>query len=84
MSELKLIPAKQNRTSDVWSDDDYDVVLVETGEWIGLIFRLSPGMPGAWFWGIDDVHAGRRNPHYGYAESKEEAKLAFSKCWRGI
>ena len=51
MPDLKLIPASQNRSSGEWSDDDYDVVLVDTGQTIGRIFlnTVSNLNPTPWF-----------------------------------
>ena len=85
VSELKLIPASQNRRSGGWSDDDYDVVLVETQKTIGRIFlnTIWNPNPTPWFWGIDFFFAGTRRPYYGQAESKEAAEQAFARCWRG-
>ena len=78
MNNLELIPAKQSRSSGEWSEDDYDVVFVESGESIGMIFRMSLN---TWFWGIDDLHCGGRGSHYGSAGSKDAAKRAFADCW---
>ena len=86
VSELKLIPASQNRRSGGWSDDDYDVVLVETQKTIWRIFlnTVSSMNTTAWFWGIDYFCAGTRRPYYGQAESKEAATLAFAIAGAGI
>jgi hypothetical protein len=81
---LKLIPANLNRPDGHWSDDDYDVVLIETGKSVGRIFRqtVAPGNPNEWFWGLDFFEAKGRRPFYGNAESKDAAKQAFAECWR--
>jgi hypothetical protein len=82
VSELKLIPASQNRRSGGWSDDDYDVVLVETQKTIGRIFlnTVSSMNTTAWFWGIDYFCAGTRRPYYGQAESKEAASRLLARA----
>ena len=84
MQDLKLIPAREHRSSGKWPDDDYDVVLVDAGQTIGRIFRntVSTLNPTPWFWGIDSFKAGKRRPYYGQVESKEAAKAAFAECWR--
>ena len=81
---FKLVPAKHNRSDGSWSDDDYDVVLAETGETVGRIFRqtVATGNPNDWFWGLDFFKSEGRRPFYGYAESKDAAKQAFSERWR--
>ena len=38
MSDLKLVPARESRSGGVWSAEDYDVVLVETGLSVGRIY----------------------------------------------
>ena len=45
MADLKLIRAKHNRADGSWSDDDDDVVPVDTGKAVGRIFRqtVAPG-----------------------------------------
>jgi hypothetical protein len=83
--KLKLIPAKHNRSDGSWSDDNYDVVLVETGKTIGRIFRqaLTYENPNEWFWALDLFQADGRRPFYGHADSKDAAKQALAECWRG-
>jgi hypothetical protein len=82
---LKLVPANHNRSDGSWSDDDYDVVLVETGKSVGRIFRqtVAHGNPNEWFWGLDYFQAVGKRPFYGHAESKDAAKQAFAERWRG-
>jgi hypothetical protein len=85
MVDLKLIPANQNRDQGPWSDDDFDVVIADTGETVGRIFRdmVSPGNPNGWFWGFAFPHSlNARDPCYGHAASKEAAKAAFAERWR--
>lgn len=42
VNALKLVPASQNRLSGDWVADDYDVLLVDTGEAVGRIYaRIS-------------------------------------------
>ena len=86
MPNLKLIPANQNRISGDWDDDDYDVVLVDSGETVGRIFKsmVSFGNPNAWFWGLAQPHSHIDTRNYGYCESKEAAKLAFAERWREL
>jgi hypothetical protein len=83
---LKLIPAKHNLSDGSWSDDDYDVVLVETGKTVGRIFRqmVAPDNPNEWFWSLDFFQVMGARPFYGHAESKEAAKHAFAERWRSI
>lgn len=45
MTTLQLTPATENRNGGEWSSDDFDVVLVDTGEVVGRIYRrTSAGM----------------------------------------
>ena len=78
MARLKLIPS--------WSADDYDVVLVDTGETVGRIYaRTRAGMGGSdWWWGFGFPHMlNAWQPYYGLSASKEAAKQAFAEGWRG-
>ena len=52
MTVLKLIPANQNRNGGDWSPDDFDVILVDSGETVGQIFKqtVAPGNRNEWFW----------------------------------
>ena len=85
MTELKLIPANEPRDGATSSGDDYDVVVVETGETVGRIFRqpVAPGNPDEWFWGFDLRHAlAASGDPYGHAATKEAAEQAFAERWR--
>ena len=55
MNDLELIPANKTRSSSDWSENEYDVMFRESGETIGIIFRISPNL---WFWGIGDRRSG--------------------------
>jgi len=86
MTALKLIPANEPRDGATWSGDDYDVVVVETGETVGRIFRqpVGPGNPNEWFWGFDLRHALAAScTPYGHAATKEAAIQAFEARWHG-
>lgn len=84
MTTLKLRLTDEIRDDAPWSGDDYDVVLVETGDAVGRIFRqrVAPGDPNEWFWGfaLSYAIAAGGNP-YGHAASKEAAKRAFADLW---
>jgi hypothetical protein len=84
MSDLKLIPANQNRSGGPWSDDDYDVVLVDTGHIVGRILKemVWQGNSNSWFWGLSLPYAHYDTRNFGYAESKDAAKLAIITRWR--
>jgi len=86
MSDLKLIPAFQTRTSGTWSDDDFDVVLVESGETVGRIYgRLAVSGCQEWWWGLAFPHTlNAWMPYYGVVESKDAAKRAFAERWRVV
>lgn len=45
MTALQSTPASRNRPDGHWSDDDYNVVLMDTGKPVGRIFRrtVAPG-----------------------------------------
>ncbi|MGE3988412.1 hypothetical protein [Pseudorhodoplanes sp.] len=86
MSALQLIRASESRAGGSWSADDFDVVLVDSGERIGRIYaRTSAGMGHPdWWWGLAFPHTlNARQPFYGLAESKDAAKRAFAERWRG-
>lgn len=85
MGDLRLVPANENRSQGPWSADDFDVVLVDTGECVGRIYgRSNPrGTGQEWFWGLGFPYAlNARQPYYGVVESKQAAKRAFAKRWR--
>jgi hypothetical protein len=85
MDALKLVPGSESRGDGHWSADDYDVVLVDTGETVGRIYaRTSAGMGERdWWWGLAFPHTiNAWQPYYGLAESKEAAKQAFAERWR--
>jgi hypothetical protein len=50
--------------------------------YVGRIFK-NDGITGRpWFWGLEFHQAqGRIAPWYGQAETLEEAKAAWRKCW---
>ena len=54
MTALKLVPGKESRDGGSWSADDFDVVLVDSGETVGRIYaRTSAGMGAPhWWWGL--------------------------------
>ncbi len=83
MSELKLIPANQNRSCGPWSVDHCDVVLVGTGHIVGQIFKemVSPSNPDPWFWGLSLPYSHYDIRNYGHAESREAAMRAFAARW---
>jgi hypothetical protein len=86
MSTLKLIPGNESRAGGHWSADDFDVVLVETGETVGRIYaRISAGMGQRdWWWGLAFPYTiNARQPYYGLTDSKDAAKRAFAERWRG-
>jgi hypothetical protein len=87
MASLKLIPANESRSQGPWSADDYDVMLLDTGERVGRIYgRLAVGARGLeWFWTLGfPFTLNARQPFYGVADSKDEAKSAFAERWRAI
>jgi hypothetical protein len=81
---LKLVPANENRASGSWDRDDYDMVLIETGEDVGRIYaRQVPGGGQEWFWALGFPYTlNAWKPFYGVVESKEAAKQAFAERWR--
>jgi hypothetical protein len=85
MTTLRLIPANSNRAGGAWSDDDFDVVVVCTGETVGRIYaKLAIGGGQQWFWGLGFPHTlNARQPYYGTVDTKEAAKQAFAERWRG-
>jgi hypothetical protein len=84
MTALKLTPANESRSEGPWSDEDFDVVLLDTGERVGRIFaKLATGGGTRWFWGLGFPHTlNSRQPYYGTVESKDAAKQAFAEGWR--
>ena len=84
LNSFQIIPANHNRSDGSWSDDDYDVVLVETGKTIGRIFRqtVTTENPNEWFWSLDffQSQAGRR--FHGHCRSKDAAMQAIAETWR--
>ena len=85
MTALKLIPGNESRGGGHWSADDYDVVLLDSGETVGRIYaRTSAGMGNPdWWWGLAFPHTlNARQPFFGLAESKDAAKQAFAERWR--
>jgi hypothetical protein len=85
MIALKLIPANESGAGGCWRlADDFDVVLVDSGETVGRIFRavVSPGNPNAWFWSLDLPFAQHDQRNFGHAESRDAAERAFAECWR--
>jgi hypothetical protein len=85
MSGLQLIPSNESRDGGTWSADDFDVVMVDSGERIGRIYaRTSAGMGQRdWWWGLAFPHTlNARQPFFGLAESKAAAKRAFAERWR--
>jgi hypothetical protein len=82
---LKLISANESRGQGSWSQDDFDVVLADTGERVGRIFaKLATGGGRQWFWGLGFPHTlNARQPYYGTVETKKAAKQAFADRWRG-
>jgi hypothetical protein len=67
------------------SDDDFDVVLVDTRETIGRIYaRPTSGLTQLdWWCGFALPHSLRaKMPYYGLAGSKAAAKQAFADQWR--
>lgn len=84
MTALKLIPANESRIGGDWSDDDFDVVAVDSGEAVGRIYaRLASGGGQNWWWGLAFPYTlNAWQPYYGISESKDAAKRAFAERWR--
>jgi len=86
MANLKLVPANENRSQGPWCDDDFDVVLINTGERVGRIYaKLGTGGDQQWFWGWGlgfPQTLNARHPYYGTVDSKDAAKQALAERWR--
>jgi hypothetical protein len=83
MQDLKLIPANKHRSGGPWSDDDYDVVEIATGDTVGRIF-LEPvpsHWTAPWFWGVAFPYVLNQSGYYGYAETKDAAIITFKQRW---
>ena len=69
--------------------DDYSVIWKEPDRecYVGRIFHDPNGVSGndgkrEWFWTVDfSQRKGRTEPHQGRADSVEEAKAAWRRCW---
>ena len=76
--------ANESREGCSRSENDYDVVLVESGKTVGRILRHDVAWePERVVLGIGDAVSQVDVRIYGYAQRKEEAKLAFAERWRG-
>ena len=70
-----------------FSQPDYSVIYRHDGGrelHVGRIFKDHGFVDGggAWFWSVEFHQAqGRASPWYGRAETLEEAKAAWRKCW---
>ena len=82
--DLKLIPGNQNRNGGDWSPDDFDVILIDSGENGRPIFKQNrSGNRNEWFWGLAFDYVNRPGGKaYGHAESKDAAEQAFANRWR--
>ena len=75
----------RKRDDGSWSVDDYDIVLVDSGETVGRIYARTSASTsqGDWWWGLAFPHTlNACQPYYGLAESKDAAKQAFAERWR--
>jgi hypothetical protein len=74
--------ASTSRSSDEWSEDDYDVL--EDGVVVGRIFTsLVAPKDAPWFWNLAHAHVAGQRPTSGTAATLERAMEAFAKSWRG-
>src|SRR5690606_24858254 len=70
MSDLILVSASNNRLGGHWPEDDYDLVLVETGQTVGRIYARIAARGGGleWWWGFTFPHAlNASQPFHGIA-----------------
>ena len=87
MNDLKLVQASRIQIGGNASVDDYDVVLVETGQPVGRIYaRISiDGGGREWWWGFAFPYTiNAKEPYFGWAESIEAARNAFAERWRTV
>jgi len=73
-----------SRSSDRWSNDDYDVL--SGSEVVGRIFVANDSAPDGkpWFWGLAFGHLEGRSPKHGFESTREAAMAAFAKSWRRV
>jgi len=78
---LILKRASTSHPSGTWSVDDYDVLA--GGDIVGRIVKPDHAPEVTpWFWSLGYGHHEDCTPTQGYAATREDAMVAFSKSWR--
>ena len=70
-----LLLRRTSRPTDSWQEDDFD--LFDGKREVGRIYRVTRHADSLWFWSLSFQMTGRKL--YGYADSLDEARVAFKK-----
>jgi hypothetical protein len=77
--QFVLKRAWASRSSDIWNDDDFDVLY--KGAVVGRIYKATGRtFSGSWFWGLAYDYLDRQ-PTHGYTETREAAMRALVRSW---